>query len=162
MLAAEENKALYHRFIGEAVNQGNIETIEELIAPNYVNYNFPSVESGPKSMEPARGPEGMKELISMFRTAFPNMRATPEQVFAEGDTVISRGLWEGTHEGVFQGVLPTSAQVRVPYIDIWRIEDGKFVETWMQMDMLSLTQQIGIFPQHPSTGGGGKQTPSVS
>jgi predicted ester cyclase len=161
MMAAEENKALYHRFVGEAVNQGNLETVAELIAPNYVNYNFPSVERRPDSMNPTRGPEGVEELISIFRAAFPDMRMTPEGVFAEGDTVIGRGVWQGTHEGVFQGIPPTNAQVRVSYIDIWRVEDGKFAETWMQMDLLGLMQQVGVVPPHPSTGGAGEQTPST-
>ena len=161
MMAAEENKALYHRFVGEVVNQGNLEAVAELIAPNYVNYNFPSVERRPGSIDPTRGPEGVKDLISTFRMAFPDMRMTPEEVFAEGDTVIGRGVWEGTHQGVFQAITTTNAQVRVSYIDIWRIEAGKFVETWMQMDMLGLMQQVGVVPPHPSTGGAGEQTPST-
>ncbi len=159
-MAPEENKALYHRFIGEALNQGNLETIDELIAGDYINYSLAEVESGTESTKLARGPEGMKELVGLFRTAFPDMRMSPEAVFAEGDVVIGRGVWEGTHQGPFQGIPPTSAQVRVPYIDIWRIEDGKFAETWVQMDMLSLMQQIGALPQHPATGGAGEQTPS--
>ncbi len=44
---------------------------------------------------------------------------------------------------MFQGIAPSGARVRVPYIDIWRVEDGKFVENWVQMDMLGLMQQIG-------------------
>ena len=159
-MAAEENKALYRRFVGEVMNQGNLEAVEEIIAPNYINYSVPSVERGPEGTNLARGPEGIKELVSSFRTAFPDMRATPEAVFADGDVVIGRGVWEGTHHGEFQGIAPTSARVRVPYIDIWRIEDDKFVETWVQMDLLGLMQQIGTFPPHPSTGGVGKQTPS--
>jgi steroid delta-isomerase-like uncharacterized protein len=135
-MSAEENKALYRRFFEEALNQGNLRTVEELIAPDYVNYSFPGVP---------RGPEGMKQVISLFRMAFPNIQITPEQVFAEGDTVIGRGSWEGTHQGAFQGVPPSGARVKVPYMDIWRIEDGKFVENWVQMDMLGLMQQVGAF-----------------
>lgn len=135
-MAEEHNKALYRRFFEEAVNQGNLRTVDELIAPNYVNYNFPGIP---------RGPQGMKQVISLFRTAFPDIKIHPEQVFAEGDTVIGRGFWEGTHQGAFQGVAPSGVRAKVPYIDIWRVEDGRLAENWVQMDMLGLMQQIGAF-----------------
>ena len=93
-MAEGENKALYHRFFEEAVNQGSLEVVHEFIAPGYINYNFPV----------ARGPDGVKQLIAWFRAAFPNMKMAPEEVFAAEATVIGRGLWQGTHRGVFQGI----------------------------------------------------------
>ena len=136
-MSAEDNKALYRRLFEEVINQGNLETVDELIASNYVNYNFPA---------PTPGPDGFKQVVGMFRTAFPNIRVDVEQVFAEGDTVIGRGAFVGTHQGPFQGIPPTGMQVKVPYIDIWRIEDGKLVENWVQMDLLGLMQQLGAVP----------------
>lgn len=144
-MSEEDNKALYRRLFEEAINQGSLETVDELVSPNYVNYNFPA---------PTPGSDGFKQVIGMFRTAFPNIRVDVEQVFAEGDTVIGRGAFVGNHQGPFQGIPPTGKQVRVPYIDIWRIEGGKFVENWVQMDLLGLMQQLGVVPPPPSTPSG--------
>ena len=82
----------------------------------------------------------------MFLTAFPDFHVTLEDVIAEGDKVASRGVWRGTHQGNFMGIPATGKSVAVSYSDIWRFENGKAVENWVQMDMLGLMQQLGVAP----------------
>jgi steroid delta-isomerase-like uncharacterized protein len=113
--------------------------IDELLDPSYVNHNMPA---------PAPGNEGFKQVIMMFRNAYPDLHVTVEDVIAEGDKVASRGTWRGTHQGEFMGVPATGKQVAVSYSDIWRVENGKFVENWVQMDLLGLMQQLGVVPAH--------------
>lgn len=68
-------------------------------------------------------------------------------VIAEGDRVCSRGVMYGTHRGEFMGIPPTGKKVEVKYTDIWRLDKGKFVENWVQMDMMGMMQQLGLAPR---------------
>jgi predicted ester cyclase len=74
------------------------------------------------------------------------MRVTLEEELAEDDKVTTRGYFTGTHKGDFQGIPPTGKQIKVKYIDVWRITNGKMVENWVQMDQLGLMQQLGVIP----------------
>jgi steroid delta-isomerase-like uncharacterized protein len=136
-MSADQNKALIHRLFEEGINKGNLGVVDEVIAPNYVNHDLPA---------PAPGAEGFKQIIAMFRTAFPDLHITDEDVIAEGDKVAKRGEWRGTHQGDFMGIPATGKSVAVSYSDIWRIENGQAVENWVQMDMLGLMQQLGVAP----------------
>ena len=142
-MSAETHKAMLRRVMDEAVTGGNLAVVDEHVAPSYVNHNLPA---------PAPGPDGFKQVIQMFRGAFPDIRVTLDDMIVEGDKVASRGSWQGTHRGEFMGVPATGKQVRVAYLDIWRVEGGKFVENWVQMDLLGLLQQLGVAPQpEPAT-----------
>ena len=102
-MSLEENKALVRRIFEEGFNQNKPEVFDELIAPNYVNHDFPT---------PAPGPEGIKTIARMFLAAFPDQRATIEEEFAEGDTVITRAYFTSTYQGDFQGIAPTGSRSR--------------------------------------------------
>jgi predicted ester cyclase len=136
-MSTEENKTRLRRVFEEGINQKQLDVFDELLAPNYVNYNMPA---------PAPGPAGFKQVIGMFLTAFPDMHLTLEDVFGEGTTVGSRGYFTGTHQGEFMGIPATNKPVKVAYIDLWRMENGLCVENWVQMDMLGLMQQLGVVP----------------
>lgn len=136
-MSAEENKALILRVFEEGVNGGDDAVFDEVISPDYVNHSMPA---------PTPGLEGFKQLIGMFRAAFPDLSVTVVDVVAEGDRVATRGTMSGTHRGDFMGVPATAGTVEVPYIDIWRVEGGKGVENWVQMDMLGMMQQLGVVP----------------
>jgi predicted ester cyclase len=82
----------------------------------------------------------------MFKGGFPDLRVTVEATYSDGDVVGSRGTITGTHQGDFMGVPPTGRSVSFRYLDLWRIEDGRFVETWVQMDTMGLMQQLGAVP----------------
>jgi predicted ester cyclase len=136
-MSTQENKALVRRIFEEGINQNKPSVFDELIAPTYVNYSFPV---------PAPGVEGFKMVIGLFRTAFPDIQITLEEEFAEGDKVSTRGYFTGTHTGDFQGIPATGKQVKVEYIDVWRVANGQLVENWVQMDQLGMMQQLGVIP----------------
>jgi steroid delta-isomerase-like uncharacterized protein len=138
-MASRDTVAIHKRIFEEGFNQHNMSMVDELISPDYVNYDMPA---------PAPGREGFKQVMGAFFSAFPDMKVTIEGVVAEGDTVASRGVVHGTHRGEFQGIPPTGKQLTVKYMDMWRFVDGKAVENWVQMDMLGLLQQLGAIP-HP-------------
>jgi steroid delta-isomerase-like uncharacterized protein len=130
-------KELHRRLFEEGIADGNEAVIDELVAEDYVNYNWPA---------PAPGREGFKQVTRAFHVAFPDITVTLEDVVAEGDLVASRGVLHGTHRGEFQGIPATGRTVAVPYIDIWRLKNGQFTENWVQMDMMGMMQQLGVAP----------------
>ena len=136
---SEENKALFRRMFEEVINQGNISLIDELVAPDFVEH-----EELPPGIPPGR--EAVKQMFTMFRGAFPDLNATIDDVIAEGDKVVARSTWSGTHKGEFMGIPPTGKSVSFGVIDIVRIAGGKFVEHWGQMDNMSMMQQLGVIP----------------
>jgi steroid delta-isomerase-like uncharacterized protein len=84
----------------------------------------------------------------MFKTAFPDMSATVEDVVAEGDKVVTRVTLRGTHQGeVEEFGPPTGRQVEAKGITIHRIDGGKIVEEWNSWDNMSLMQQLGLVPE---------------
>jgi steroid delta-isomerase-like uncharacterized protein len=134
---SEENRAVVERYF-EAVNSGNLDIIDEVIAPDYVGH-----EPG----EETHGPEGVKQFVGTFRNAFPDLSLTIEDQIAEGGKVVSRYTGLGTHQGELTGIAPTGRQVEVPAMNICRLESGKIVEEWELYDTMGLMQQIGVMEQ---------------
>ncbi len=137
-MSAEENKALMHRFVEAVQNQHNLALLDDLLAPTFVNH------SAPPGLPADR--EGVRQLFTLFRAAFPDGRMTIEQMVAEGDKVATRKTFQGTHQGEFLGIAPTGRQVAISLIDIVRLVDGKLVEHWNVVDNLGLLQQLGVVP----------------
>lgn len=133
----EQNKQLVHRFFEAGINQNEQSVFDELIAPNYVNHNMPA---------PAPGPDGLRQVVGMFKAGFPDLRAVVEASIAEDDRVATRGYMTGTHAGSFMNIPATGKSIKVTYVDVWRIENGRAVENWVEMDMLGLMQQLGVLP----------------
>lgn len=138
-MSAEENKALVRRFIEEIFNQGNMPAVDEILAPGFVEH-----EELPPGIP--RDREGVKQLTGMLRSAFPDFKASIEDVIAGGDKVVIRMVWNGTHKGEFMGIPPSGNSISVEVIDIMRLEGGKVVEHWGQMDNMGLMQQLGAMP----------------
>ena len=137
-MTAETNKATIRRIVEEIENRDNLALIDELLAPNFVNHT-------PAPGLPPDG-EGIKQLLSMFRAAFPDGVMTIEDMIAEGDKVATRKTYRGTHQGQFLGLPPTGRHVSVGLIDMMCLVDGKVVEHWNVGDDLSLLQRLGVLP----------------
>ena len=138
-MSTEENKAIVRRVNDEVWSEGHLDVIEELIADNFVA----TVVGAPEQI---RGPQGFREFVVMYRTAFPDLRITVDEQFAEGETVITRWTATGTNEGELMGMPATGKQATVAGININRISGGKLVEGWGLFDQLGLLQQIGAVP----------------
>ena len=83
----------------------------------------------------------------MFRGAFPDSHFTVEDMVAEGDKVVTRKTFHGTHEGEFMGIPPSGRSVSMGLIDIVRISEGRVVEHWSEGDSLGMMQQLGVIPR---------------
>jgi predicted ester cyclase len=84
--------------------------------------------------------------MGMFLAAFPDLETVIEELIAEGDKVVRRGYFQGTHHGAFQGIPATGKRVTVPLIAIERIVDGKLLEHRASPDIMGLMQQLGAIP----------------
>ena len=137
---SEGNKDLARRFMEEAYNKGNVDFIDEVVASDYVAHdpNRPEGTGG--------GTDGAKQFVEMYRSAFPDLQMTVEDLIAEGDKVVVRWTARGTHQGELMGIPPSGNRVEVTGINVDRIEGGKFMETWSNYDALGMMQQIGAVP----------------
>jgi steroid delta-isomerase-like uncharacterized protein len=138
-MSVEENRALVQRFVGEVFNRGNLDVVEEIYAPVYVGHTAGLPEQ-------TLGPEGVKELVELYRSAFPDLHTAIEDIVAEGDKVAYRWTAVGTHRGELLGVQPSNNRVELTGITIERIEDGRIVETYNNFDQLGMMRQIGAMP----------------
>ncbi len=143
-MSTETNEVIARRFAEEVTNQKRLDVADEIIAADHVFY-MPGIP-------PVRGLEAWKQLASIYFTAFPDFQVTVEDVIAEGDKVVARFTFSGTHQGEFQGIPPTGKQVTATGIDIYRIVDGKMLEHWAQIDALGMLQQLGVIPEMGSRG----------
>jgi predicted ester cyclase len=125
---SEENKALVRRLIKE-VEKGNLNVIDEVLAPDFVDHDLLP------DQEPDR--EGYKRGLSKDLAAFSDFDITIEDQIVEGDKVVTRFTWRGTHDrGKAMGMLPTGKKVEVTAIFIHRIAGGKVKEEWSASDTL--------------------------
>ena len=92
------------------------------------------------------GPQGLKLLIVIFRTAFPDLHCIVEDEIREGDNFSARLTLRGTQQGPFMGNPPTGKQVSVPGLIFGRTVDGKVVEDWTLIDQLGILVQLGLVP----------------
>ena len=134
-----DNKAQFRRTYEELLNQGVLDVADELIAPDFINHE------APPGMD--RGPESMRGLANMLRTAFPDLHFNIEELVAEGDIVAGRLTMSGTHKGPLMGMPPTERSMRQAHMHFVRFREGKAVEQWGVRDDLSMMQQLGVIPE---------------
>ena len=132
----EQNKALMRKSF-EEWNKGNSDFFMETTTPDYVYYS-PSGNPNPMSREDA------VESVKMFWKGFPDISFSIEEIIAEGDKITTRFVARGTHEGEFMGIPATGNKIELGAIIISRIENGKFVEEWEEMDIMGLMMQLGM------------------
>jgi len=94
----------------------------------------------------APGAEGVRQVFQMLWSGMPDMRVDIHQQIAEGDMVVTRKSFVGTHKGELFGVPPTGRDIHLDVIDIVRVADGKIVEHWNLVDTFGLLQQLGAVP----------------
>ncbi|HEV2129855.1 MAG TPA: ester cyclase [Longimicrobiaceae bacterium] len=140
-MAQQESKEIVRRsyqVISEGVRSGDFSGLDEVVARDVRDHNpDPGQE---------QGLEGVRGLFMGLRDAFPDLQIHVEDLIAEGDKVVGRATFRGTHSGDFQGIPATGKQIEVQVIDILRIQDGKIVERWGLSDQLGLMQQLGAMP----------------
>jgi hypothetical protein len=147
---SERNRALARSIFEVGLNQGDVEAIVRQTADDFIDHDI-HVETGIPG-----GPEDMRQALHAIRRGFPDIHVTVEQTLAEGDWVVTRNTWRGTHQGVFNGIPPTGNRVEITGIVLWRIVDGKIKERRGTIDTFTLLRQLNVLP------GGGAEGSDVA
>jgi len=134
----QNNSAIVRRFIEETINQGQIDSAVQFAWEDVVE-QVPFPGQGP-------GLEGLKDVLRGMRAAFPDLYFSIDEQIAEGDKVVTRFEWTGTHRGEFLGVTATGRSVKVWGMVIDRLQSGRIKDTRIIMDMLGLMMQLGMLP----------------
>lgn len=137
MSEATNYQALVHRVIEELWNQGRLSVADELYAADYVSHD-------PAMPNTGTGPDAVKQIVTTYRTAFPDLRIKIEDVLVDGDKVAFRWTSQGTHLGDLQGIAPTGKTAPSSGITISRFAAGKIAEDWANWDTLGMLRQLGI------------------
>ena len=138
VLSESQNIATLERFVEEVINQGRLEAADELVEEDFVELDpLPGQQ---------QGRQGLKDVIRIMRTAFPDIHWVVQETIATGDKVVSRFHWTGTHRGDFAGIPATGRKVKVPGVVIDRLHGGKMADSRILMDTLGMMQQLGVIP----------------
>ena len=114
--------------------------LDEIAADDYVELDpFPGQ---------APGRDGLRAFLEteMF-PAFPYQQWVTEEQVTEGEKVVSRFTFYGTHQGNFMGIPATGRRIAVKGVVIDRVVDGKWKDSRILMDNLAMLQQLGVLPQ---------------
>ena len=119
-------------------NAGNVGLIDELCAPDFVEHEeFPGLTTDR---------DGVKQFVTMMRTAFPDVKMEVQDLIAGGDKVVTRVTMSGTQQGEFAGIPASGRSFSVTTIDIVRFKTGQVVEHWGATDSAKMMEQLGAMP----------------
>lgn len=138
MTSNETRKRTMSRWSLEMWGGGNLALVDELASSDYV-YRAPGIEE-------VRGAKAFKELVTFYRTAFPDLSNKIEDQVAEGDKVVTRGTTYGTHKAPLGNIPASGKRIIVPWVLISRFDGEKIAEEWEVYDSLGMMQQIGAIP----------------
>lgn len=131
----EANKRIVRRLFDECINGGNLALLPEFVAPDFIG------------AQGARGPSAFGSVIAGLRSSFPDIHYTLEDVIAEGDRVVVRWSWVGTHQHQYREHKPTGKRVKSTAIAIFELEDHKLARLSLEMDRLGFLQAMGAVPE---------------
>ena len=139
-MSVESNKALVRRWFEEIVNGRTDPTVfqsalDETIAPNFVDWDGP---------DPTNGREAMRRAVPMLLKALPDAFFTVEQLIGEGDLVAVRVRGQATHTGEVMGIAPTGKHITWAENEIYRLADGRIVESWGEGSLEEALAEIGF------------------
>jgi predicted ester cyclase len=141
-MGAEDKGDLVHRSIEQIWNEGRLDQVEQLFAFDYaLHVLYEGDEPG------VGGSLGVRQRVAMWRTFFPDVRVTIEDLVVAGDRVVARWTGRATDsEHHWWGPPATGKRVRWAAITISRVAGGKVAEEWLAWDRLDLWQQLEAAP----------------
>ena len=136
-MSIEDDKAVAAAVVERVMDQGDLAAIDDYYAAGYIEHDVlpPSIPSGR---------EGMRQLMAVFRAAFPDLHYAVDDVVADGDKVVLRVMGSGTMHGPLFGLAATGRSASWSEIHISRFAGGKVVEHWSVTDQLGMLQQLGL------------------
>ena len=138
-MSVEENVNLMRRWFEEVWNQGNTQTVRELLAADAIGIG--QLEDGSN----VKGPAGFVPFVERIRGAFPDIKIVMHDAFGSGDKVVVRWSATMTHRGDHLGMAATGKAVKLTGITIARVVGKQIVEGWDNWDQLAMLEQIGAY-----------------
>jgi steroid delta-isomerase-like uncharacterized protein len=135
----EANKALIMRF-AEAVNASDLDALDGLFTQDFRRHCQATPDVQINSLEE------FKDFQKGFVVGFPDQRVSAEMIIAEGDYVATYGTYKATHTGPMGDIPATGKAVDVKMLTIFRIQEGKIAELWVEWDNMAMLAQLGLFP----------------
>jgi len=133
-MSDDELRAATRRFFEEVWNKGKLDEAGAFLAPRFVSHNTLDVR--------IVGPGEYAAAVSDYRAAFPDLHTVLEEVLVDGDRVVVRGTDRGTHLGDFMGFPASGRKVTTTWIEIFRMENGKAAEGWLESDSATVRAQL--------------------
>jgi steroid delta-isomerase-like uncharacterized protein len=130
-----DKSTIVRRLFDEVWNKGNVKLADEIFTPNHRNDD---------PVNPSQGLDGLKTIVTKYRTAFPDVRFEIDEILPAGETVVARWRYNGTHTSELEGIPPTGRHVTGPGISIHRFKGDKINETHVVWDALGMMQQLGV------------------
>ena len=137
MSVETENEAVIRRYYEEVFNQGRENVIDDIVAADYRDYGH---------TPPGQGPAGAKQDYRGLVAAFGDIQFSIDDMFAQGERVAARWTGHLTHRGSFWGIAPTGKRVTLSGISLYRLANGKLVETYNAVNDLDVYQQLKAVP----------------
>jgi steroid delta-isomerase-like uncharacterized protein len=137
-MSTEANKTLVRRLFEEVVVSGKLDSLEELIHEDYVDYTQPPGWPTDRA--------GLGQLVLYFHSAFPDIHVTIHEIIAEEDLVAERQTFRAFHRGEFFGIPATGRRVEMSGTHFFRIANGKIIEHRANNDDLGMLRQLGVIP----------------
>jgi steroid delta-isomerase-like uncharacterized protein len=137
-MSVETNKAVVRRFYEELWNRWDLGTADEILARD-VRFRGSLGTS-------VEGIAAFKRYVEQIRAAFPDWHNRIDDLIAEGDQVVARLTWTGTHEGDFLGIAATGRTITYVGAAIFRLEDGRIHEAWVVGDTQEIWRALGYLP----------------
>src|SRR3954447_16690542 len=152
-MTPDDNKAIVRRFVEEIFVGGRKETVDELLADDFVAHTWPSTTGDPKA--------DLKAAIDRVGTGLADPTFTIDDLIAEDDRVAARLTTSATQVGEFMGMPPSNKRYTIEEIHWFRLRDGKVVEHWHQMDQMGLMKQLGAMPGGSGAAKGPDRAPAT-
>lgn len=133
-----DNASIIRQFIEQVLNRADIDNAGQFVWEDVIE-QVPLPGQGP-------GLKGLQDVLRGMKAGFPDIHWTIEEQMTDGDRVMSRFVWTGTHRGPFLGIPPTGRKVSVWGVVIDRLVDGRIKQTRIIMDTLGLMAQLGVIP----------------
>jgi steroid delta-isomerase-like uncharacterized protein len=144
---ANDCDRLIRRWFEEVWNNSRAETIDEMIAPDCVAHGLHGPEGD------LHGPEGFKQFYAAFKSAFPDIRITVDEVIVDGDRCAARFSCRATHRGDGLGIAATGQPVTFTGMAFTRWRNGQIVDAWNNVDMMGMLKQVGAVQPPAALGG---------
>jgi predicted ester cyclase len=139
------NKALVRRLVEEGFSAGDLDAVDEIVSPDVVSHN-PIILDAPSGADSVRGG------IEMLHKAFADLKVEVRDIVAEGDRVATFLQMSGTNVGDYRRGAATHEHVSFRAFMLWRVADGRVVESWGVADRFDALQQLGIIPSDDELG----------